>query len=166
VKSDSEIQDDVIRELRWEADVTHEHIGVAVVNGIVTLLGFVPSYIEKIAAEKAVQRVDGVKAMVEKIEVRLPGTREHDDQDIARAIVSQFRWNVKIPDELIKTRIENGHVKLVGEVEWDYQRSTAEECLQPIAGIKSISNLIHVRSRIPQPQHPRDADASSHIGLL
>jgi len=165
MKSDSEIQEEVIRELRWDPSVTHENVGVAVSGGIVTLHGAVPTYIEKMAAEKAAQNVMGVKAVVEKIEVKLPGTYERDDQDIAKAIITQFRWNVQIPDEMVKARVEHGHVKLSGEVEWEYQRTAAEECIRTLAGIKSISNTIVVRSKASPISHPHQADVSSHISL-
>ena len=83
MKTDSQIQSDLMQELKWDPSVTHEHIGVAVTSGIVTLSGTVPNYAEKFAAERAAQRVGGVKAVVEKIEVKLPGSFQRTDQDIA-----------------------------------------------------------------------------------
>jgi osmotically-inducible protein OsmY len=165
MKSDSEIQEDVIREIKWDPSVTHENIGVAVSCGIVTLMGAVPTYIEKMAAEKAAQRVPDVKAVVEKIEVKLPGTYERDDQDVAKAIVTQFRWNVQIPDESVKARVEHGYVKLSGEVEWEYQKVAAEECIRTLVGVKNVSNNIVIKSKDTQTSHPYHADLSSHISL-
>jgi len=147
MKTDSKIQEDVIHELKWDPSVTHERIGVAVTNGIVTLSGSVPTYVEKSAAEKAAQRVAGVKAVVEKIEVRLSGLLKRDDQDIANAIINQFKWNVQVPAEMIKARVENGWVYLTGEVEWDYQRSAAEHCVRGLTGVKSVSNNITLKQK-------------------
>ena len=156
MKTDSQIQADVIRELDWDPSVTHEHIGVAVTDGIVTLSGTVPSYIEKTAAEKASQRVAGVKAVVEKIEVKLPGSLHRDDQDIARTIVDQFRWHSQVPDDLVKASVENGWVGLNGEVEWDFQRSAAEEAVRGLMGVKGISNKITIKPKVVQPSEIKD----------
>lgn len=147
MKSDSQIQQDVMQELIWDPRVSHEHIGVSVIDGIVTLSGTIPSYIEKSAAERAAQRVSGVKAVVEKIEVKLPGSLERDDQDIAAAVLNLFRWNVEIPDNLIKVSVENGWVKLTGEVEWNYQRNAAEKSVHSLTGVKGVSNNITLKTR-------------------
>jgi osmotically-inducible protein OsmY len=152
MKTDSQIQSDVMQELNWNPSVTHERIGVAVTDRIVTLSGTVPSYIEKFAAEKAAQRVDGVKAVVEKIEVKIPGSAKRDDQDIAKAIVDQFKWNIQVPDHLIKANVEDGWVKLTGEVEWDYQRTAAEKCIRRLTGIKGVSNNIAIKAKQIQPE--------------
>lgn len=147
MKSDSQIQADVMQELKWDPRVSHEHIGVAVREGVVMLSGTIPSYIEKSAAERAAQRVSGVKAVVEKIDVKLLGAHERDDQDIAEAVLNQFRWNVEIPDKLIKVIVENGWVKLSGEVEWNYQRTAAEKSVRSLIGVKGVSNNIALKTR-------------------
>ena len=110
MKKDAQIQTDVIQELKWDPSVTHEHIGVSVNDGIVTLSGTVPSFVEKTSAERAVQRVSGVRAVVEKIEVKLPGSFKRDDQEIAKAVLNQFKWNVQVPDDLVKASVEDGWV--------------------------------------------------------
>ena len=148
MKTDSQIQADVIQELTWNPSVTHEHIGVAVSGGIVTLSGTVPTYAEKSAAEKATQRVSGVKAVVEKIDVKLPGSLQRTDQDIARAIVDQFKWTVWIPEEKVKASVENGWVRLTGEVEWQYQRSAAESAVRGLTGVKGITDNIVIRPKV------------------
>jgi osmotically-inducible protein OsmY len=152
MKNDAQIQTDVIQELKWDPSVTHEHIGISVSDNIVTLSGNVPSYAEKIAAEKAAQRVSGVKAVVEKIEVKIPALHMKDDQDIAKAILNHFRWSVKVPDELIKVSVEKGWVKLVGEVEWEYQRTAAENCARELAGVRGVSNNITLKVTRVQPE--------------
>ena len=152
MKTDSQIQTDVMQELKWDPSVTQEHIGVAVQDGIVSLSGTIPSYMEKIAAEKAAQRVAGVKAVVEKIEVKLIDSYKRDDQDIAKAILSQFKWNVQVPDALVKTSVEKGWVKLTGEVEWDYQRAAAEKCVRGLTGVKGVTNDITLKAKKIQPE--------------
>jgi len=147
MKTDSQIQSDVIQELKWDPSVSHEHIGVAVTDGIVTLSGSIPSYIEKSAAERAAQRVSGVKAVVEKIDVKLLSSYEKDDQDIAEAILNQFRWSVQIPEKSIKLSVENGWVKLTGEVEWDFQRKAAEHSVRGLTGVKGVSNNLTLKTR-------------------
>lgn len=152
MKTDSQIQADVIQALKWDPSVTHEHIGVAVSDAIATLTGSVPSYIEKWSAEKATQRVAGVKAVVEKVEVKLSGSLLRDDHDIAKAIIEQFKWNVQVPDQLVKVSVEDGWVELTGEVEWGYQKTAAENCVQGLASVKGISNSISIKAKKVQPE--------------
>ena len=150
MKSDAQVQTDVMQELTWDPSVTHEHIGVAVSDGIVTLSGAVPSYIEKSAAEKAAQRVSGVKAVVEKIEVKVPGSFHKDDQDIAEAIINQFRWHAQVPDNVVKASVEKGWVELAGEVEWEYQRRAAEKVVRGLTGVRGITNKITIKPSVVQ----------------
>lgn len=152
MKTDSQIQTDVLQELKWDPSVTHEHIGVAVNNAVVTITGTVPNYIEKWAAEKAVQRVNGVKAVVEKIEVKLPGSLVRDDESLAKTVLEQFKWNVQVPDQLIKASVEKGYIELTGEVEWDYQRRAAEKCLRGLTGVKGVTNRITLKAKPIQPE--------------
>ncbi|MFZ3230207.1 MAG: BON domain-containing protein [Pseudobdellovibrio sp.] len=152
MKTDSQIQADVIQELKWDPSVTHEHIGVSVADGIVTLSGTIPSFIEKSAAEKAVERVSGVEAIVEKIEVRLPGVHIRDDQEIAKTITNQFKWNIQIPDDSIKAKVEEGFVTLTGEVDWEYERAAAENCVKGLTGVIDIANEIKLKEKSIDPQ--------------
>ena len=152
MKKDAEIQSDVIQELKWDPSVSHEHIGVSVSEGIVTLAGVVPSYVEKTAAEKAAKRVSGVKAVVEKIDVKLPGSFKRDDQEIAKAVLNQFKWNVQVPDQLVKATVEDGWVDLTGEVEWEYQRAAAESSIHGLTGVKGVSNNILIKAKQIQPE--------------
>jgi osmotically-inducible protein OsmY len=148
MKTDSQIQKDVIDELKWEPSVNHEHIGVAVTDGIVTLSGSVPSFVEKHNAEVASQRVVGVQAIVEKIEVKLPGSLIRDDGDIAQAIVNQFQWSSLIPRDQIKAKVSNGWVTLTGEVTWEYQRKAAEKMVRELTGVKLVSNNISLKPKL------------------
>lgn len=153
MKTDSRLQAEVMQELKWDPSVTHEHIGVSVSGAIVTLSGSVPSYIEKSAAERAAQRVGGVKAVVEKIEVKLPGAHIRDDEDLARTIVNQFKWNIQVPDEAIKASVEEGWVELIGEVEWEYQRTASENCVRGLTGVKGVTNSIKIKPKKILPEN-------------
>jgi osmotically-inducible protein OsmY len=151
MKSDAQIQTEVMQELKDDPRVTHERIGVAVSDGIVTLTGTVPSYLEKLAAEKAAQRIGHVKAVVEKIDVRLPSTFRKDDEQIAKAIEGSFRWHTQVPDDLIKASVEHGWVALTGAVEWDFQRRAAEKVVRGLTGVRGITNNISLKAKVPEP---------------
>jgi osmotically-inducible protein OsmY len=136
MKSDRDMQQDVMRELDWEPSVDRTRIGVTVKDGIVTLTGHVSSYWEKYAAEKAAKRVAGVKAVANELDVKLPGDKQRTDEDIARAAVSALKENSSIPQGKVKVIVNKGWVTLEGEVEWQYQRN---------AGVTGVSNLITVK---------------------
>lgn len=160
MKTDAQLQMDVMQELKWEPRVTHEHIGVSVAEGIVTLSGTVPTYVEKSAAEEAAQRVSGVHAVVEKIEVRMPGSFRRDDQDIAEALLTALRWSVQVPDEHVKVNVENGWVQLSGEVEWEYQREAAEDAARGLSGVIGITNDIVLRPKLQPTEIKRKIEAA------
>lgn len=148
MKTDALIQKDVIDELKWDPSVSSEHIGVAVTDGIVTLTGHVPSYFEKSAAERAAQRVAGVKAIAEEIEVRYPGSYSRDDGDIARAILDVFKWNVQVPDDRVKVKVSYGWVTLSGDVEWEYQKDAAANAVKPLTGVVGVTNTIEIKPKV------------------
>ena len=118
--TDTQLQRDVLDELKWEPSVDAAHIGVSVKDGIVTLSGHVSSYAEKYAAERAAKRVYGVKAVANELDVKLPGSSRRTDEDIAAAAVSALRSNLAVPADKIKVTVSKGWVKLEGEVEWQY----------------------------------------------
>jgi osmotically-inducible protein OsmY len=146
--TDSELQRDVLDELRWEPTVDEAHIGVSVKNGVVTLTGHVPSYAEKFAAERAAKRVHGVKAVANELDVKLPGSSRRTDEDIAAAVVRALEANVSVPADKIKVTVSNGWVKLEGEVEWQYQRTAADHAVRYLTGVMGVSNLITVKPRV------------------
>jgi len=117
MRTDSQLQSDVMAELRWQPGIDAANIGVAVKNGIVTLTGTVPSYTERYNAEAAVKRVYGVTAVVNNIEVRLPGSIGRTDQEIAADAVKELRWNVRVPQDRIKLTVSNKWIRLEGEVD-------------------------------------------------
>lgn len=147
-KSDGQLQHDVMAELEWEPSVDHADIGVAVHDGVVTLSGYVKSYPEKLAAEKAARRVAGVRAIAEDIKVRFPSERKLADHEIAKRITDLFSWNVSIPDDHISVKVEQGWVTLTGTVDWFYQANEARKAAGRINGVAGINNQIEVR-RLP-----------------
>src|SRR5687767_6130798 len=146
--SDTELQRDILDELRWEPSVNAAHIGVAVKNGVVTLTGHVPSYAEKYAAERAAKRVHGVRAVANELDVKLPGSSERTDEDVAAAAVSALSLNTLVPDDKIKVTVTDGWVKLEGTVEWQYERDAAENAVRYLTGVKGVVNLVTVKPRV------------------
>jgi osmotically-inducible protein OsmY len=146
-KSDSQIQSDVMNELRWEPSVSHEEIGVAVHAGVVTLSGFVPNFAEKLAAEKAAMRVRGVKGIAEEIKVRIQGPHKKGDTEIAEALANALRWHVWTPDN-VKAKVEKGWVTLSGEVDYEYQRKSALDSVRFLAGVNGVTNNIMVKPQL------------------
>lgn len=146
--TDKEIQQAVLRELEWEPQVRSTEIGVAVKDGIVTLTGFVDSYSKKYHAELAAQRVAGVKAVVNDLEVKLPSSSERTDEDIARSAVQALESRITVPKDKIKMTVRNGWITLEGEVEWKFQREAAESAVRNLIGVKGIINLITIKSRV------------------
>ncbi len=148
MKNDIQIQKDVMEELKWEPFLTASEIGVAVKNGVVTLSGNVDSYSKKLAAEKAAKKVFGVNAIAEDIQVGIsPGYRK-TDAEIAEAVLNSLKWHTMIPSEKIKVKVEDGIVKLEGEVEWEYQRNQAKTAIENLTGVCSVINLITVKPKI------------------
>ena len=148
MKTDRELQIDVLDELRWEPGVKATDIGATVKDSVVTLEGTVDSYAEKWAAEKAVKRLPGVKALAVELEVKLPGSSERSDADIAAAAESALKWDVLVPRDRIKVTVEKGFLTLEGEVDWDFQRTAAERAVNYLTGVKGVINLITLKPKV------------------
>ena len=148
MKTDIDIQKDVTEQLRWEPFLNASQIGVSVKNGIVTLSGQVDTYSKKVLAEKTVKKVAGVKAIAEDIQVGISPAYKKSDSDIAETIINALQWHTMIPEDKIKVSVENGNVKLEGEVEWEYQRNQAKTAVENLAGVKFVSNLIAVKPKV------------------
>jgi osmotically-inducible protein OsmY len=157
MKSEVDLRTDVEEELSCEPSVDATAIGVAVKNGIVTLSGHVASYAEKVLAEKAASRVVGVSAIVTDLDVKLPGSRRINDEDIARAALDALSWNALTPSDRIKVQVENGWLTLEGNVDWHYQKSATYSSVCNLKGVRGISNNITVK-----PVSIRDA-VEAHI---
>lgn len=152
IRTDEEIQRDVLAELKWDAVLQPNEIGVRVKNGIVTLLGWVDSYTKKWAAEDAALRVKGVVAVANDIEVRLPSMAERTDEDIAAAAVRALEWDAVIPVDRIEVTVSKGWVTLRGEVDWQCEKQDAERVVRRLEGVRGVTNLIVVRPRVePSP---------------
>jgi osmotically-inducible protein OsmY len=148
MSQDSQLQQDVLAEFKWEPSVTAGHIGVTTHHGVVTLSGHVESYAQKHAAETAARRVKGVKAVAEEIEVRLPFDTKRNDDDIAAAAIDRLAWNVSVPKDSVMVAFENGWVTLSGEVDWWYQREAVEQDIRPLLGVVGVSNQTTIKPRI------------------
>jgi osmotically-inducible protein OsmY len=148
-RTDEEIQREVLDELKWDARVQPNEIGVAVKDGVVSLTGEVNTYIKKWAAEDAALRVRGVKAVANDIEVHLPTDAERTDADIAAAAVRALEWDTLIPAGKVKVKVAKGWVTLEGEVEWHYQKDEAERPVRRLPGVRGVSNLITVKPMAP-----------------
>src|SRR5256712_5927618 len=136
-RSDEQIQKDVLAELKWDARLQPNEIGVAVKDGIVTLMGWVDSYTKRWAAEEAAHRVRGVVAVANDIEVRLPVSAERSDADIAAAAIRALEWDAFVPIDKIEVTVSKGWVTLKGEVEWQYQKQDAERAVGRLAGVRA-----------------------------
>ena len=147
-KTDEQIQRDVLAELKWDARVTPNEIGVAVKEGVVTLTGWVDTYTKKWAAEEAAHRVYGVKAVANDIEVRLSSSDERTDSDIAAAAVHALEWDAFVPIDKLDVTVAKGWVTLKGEVEWQFQKQDAERVVRRLTGVKGVTNLITVKPRV------------------
>jgi osmotically-inducible protein OsmY len=143
--TDKQLQDDVLDELHWEPAVNAAHIGVSAKQGTITLTGHVPSYTEKYAAERAAERVYGVRAVANELDVKLPGSSKRDDEDIAAACVSALQANYSVPDEKIKIVVRDGGVTLDGEVEWQYQKDAADNAVRYLTGVRGVTNNITIK---------------------
>ena len=145
MRTDGQLQKDVIEELHWEPAVQADHIGVEVRNGIVTLAGRVGSYAEKYAAERTAQRVTGVRGVAVELEVVLPGDSHRTDADIADAATRAIEWNASIPRGSVKVLVEDGCVTLSGDVPWAFAREAASACVRGLLGVKDVVNLIAIK---------------------
>ena len=147
MKTDSQLQQDVIAELKWEPCVTASKIGVEVESGVVTLAGHVGSYSEKWHAERAAQRVSGVGALAVELKVKLTGD-SRTDADIALSVESVLLWSTSVPDDAVKVMVEDGFVTLTGDVGWQYQRLAAADSIRAISGVTGVSNQIAIKPTV------------------
>ena len=148
MKTDNEIQKDVMDELKWEPLLSVAEIGVAVKQGVVTLSGTVDSYSKKEEAESAAKRVSGVKAVAEDIEVKPFATSVKNDTEIARMTADSLKWHSAVQEEKIKVKVEDAWITLEGEVDWEYQKDAIKTTVKNLTGVKGISNLISVKPSI------------------
>lgn len=161
MKTDIQLQKDILSELAWDPAINATDVGVIVKDGVVTLTGHLASYAEKYAAERAARRVSGVKALAVEIEVKLTASSKRTDSDIAAAAKRALEWNVTVPDT-IQLKVENGWITLSGNAEWDYQRQAAERSVRNLFGVVGVTNLVKVKPKIA----PGDVEKSIHDALV
>lgn len=146
-RSDTDIHKDIVAEFHWEPSLRDDDIAVAVRDGVVTLAGFADSYADKLKAERIASKIRGVKAIANDIEIKLPSDSQRADPDIARAVVNALQWNISVPADRIKPKVEKGWVTLEGEADYNYQKDAAERAIRYLTGVKGITNLITVKQR-------------------
>jgi len=144
MKTDSQLQLDVMEELKWEPGVDHEHIGVSVASGVASLSGTVRSYAEKLLAEKTVRRVKGVRAVAEELQIRYDWQPKTSDSEIAKRVADILQWDPLVPKDRIEVTVEDGVVKLTGKVDWHYQKDRAFDGASKVSGVLRIDNLVQV----------------------
>jgi len=160
MKTDSQLQQDVMAELKWEPAVDAAQIGVAVKDGVVSLSGEVGSFAEKWEAERVTLRVGGVKALSVGLEVRLTELGRRSDADIARSAENVLDWMTSLRPESIKVMVEGGWITLSGDVDWQYQKSAAAEGLRNLAGVTGLSNQISLNHPATAPVVKADIEAA------
>ena len=146
-RTDTQIQADVIAELRWDPRLQPNEVGVIVKDGVVALTGWVDSYVKKWAAEEDAHRVRGVKAVANDLEVRLPLSSERTDADIAAAVARALEQDAYIPIDKLDVTVSKGWVTLKGQVEWQYQKEDAERAVRRLTGVTGVTNLITVTAK-------------------
>ena len=148
MKTDAEIRRDVETELQWDPSIDDRKIGVTVDDGVVTLMGEVPHYSARWAAEDITKRVGGVRAIANEIQVKIPATGVRSDTDLAEAAANALRWHVSTCSSQIKPVVKDGWVTLSGQVQWGFQKTSAENAVRNLLGVKGVSNDIHVASAV------------------
>lgn len=144
-KSDSQLQQDVLQELKYEPSINASQIGVTAKDGVVGLTGTVQSYIEKYTAVHAAERVCGVKAVTDELTVDIPAYHVRNDQDIAKAAVNALQWDVWVPADRIKVKVDGGWITLEGEVDYKYQQTAAENAVHNLTGVIGVTDLITIK---------------------
>ncbi|HXR63595.1 MAG TPA: BON domain-containing protein [Rudaea sp.] len=162
MKTDGQLQQDVMEELKWEPAVEASTIGVEAKDGVVTLAGHVETYAQKWAAERAAQRVSGVKGVVVEIDVSLPGSSRRKDADLVQAACSALDWNSSVPPGRIRILVSDGVVTLSGEVDWAFQRSAAIAAVRNLIGVRGLDNQITLK---PHPVRIGDVKKKIHSAL-
>lgn len=148
MKTDMELHKDVTDELNWDPSIVDDEVGVAVRGGVVTLTGSVPDFAQKWTVLQAVERVSGVRAIALELIVKLPVKNQISDTELAHQVVNTLLWDIEVPHDRIKIRVERGWVTLEGEVNWQFQRNSAERSIRYQKGVVGVSNLITIKSHV------------------
>lgn len=159
---DRQLQEAVLAEFEWEPSVTAAHIGVIAKNGVVTLTGHVSNYMQKRAAEKAAARVKGVKGVVEELKVNLISGMVRSDENIANAALDRLAWDVSVPADAIKVKVENGWVTLTGKVDWHFEQQAAERMVRSLHGVLGVFNETTIKPRPDATNISNNIDRALH----
>lgn len=162
MKTDFEIQKDVTEELKWEPSLAKDDIRVHVDNRIVTLSGTVDAYFKKGKAQKAANRVAGVQAVIEKLDVKLPYAIEKTDAEIREAVLNELKWHSSVLEEKIKVSVSGGIVTLEGEVEWDFQRTAIRTAIENLTGVRGIVNNLKIVPQLTAMEIKQKINAAFH----
>lgn len=154
-KTDYEIKQQVLRELKWDSRIAWAQIGVEIHDGLVTLSGAVSTYAKKTAAQQAAHRVAGVLDVANEIEVKPTAAFAHTDQEIARAVRHTLEWDALVPDERIRSTVSEGWVTLEGDVDVWREREDAEKSVLRLAGVVGVFNEITIVPREIDPKELR-----------
>lgn len=147
MKTDSEIKKDVLAELEWDPEINAANVGVAVKDGVITVSGHLDTYSEKFSIERALRRVDGVRAIAMEVDVVLSPEHRRSDSEIATAAAQALKWQARLPDGRLRVSVEHGWVHLSGEVDWEFQRRAAEKAVRPLTGVVGVSNEVTLASK-------------------
>lgn len=174
MRSDQQIRDDVLSELKWDPSVRDDEIAVAVKDGVVTLGGTVDSYATRSSAIVAAERVAGVRAVADDMNILIPGADRRSDADIAHAALSSLKWHAQVPSDRIKLRVESGIVTIEGEVKWDFQRRAAYNAIRNLTGVHGVRNMVtlaptaspaDIENRIKQALHRQAELEAANINV-
>jgi len=144
---DKVLRNQVLAALDWEPSIDSAGIAVSAKDGVVTLAGHVRTYVEKLKAEQVVRHVRGVRAIAEELEVRPLHTHTRSDDEIAKRAVDILNWDVMVPNEAVQVKVQEGWVTLTGDVDWQYQRTAAEDDIRKLGGVLGVTNLVTIRPR-------------------
>lgn len=158
MKNNQELQTDVQNAIKWEPLLNAAEIGVTAKDGVVSLTGVVDSYAKKMEAENAAKKVIGVKALVEKIEVKFPNSWSKTDAEIANEVLTGLKNNMSVPNDKVTVKVEDGWVTLEGELAWNYQKEAAKDAVNYLAGVKGVTNNIKIKSETHDAIEKKDVE--------
>jgi osmotically-inducible protein OsmY len=161
MKTNADLQKDVQEAIKWEPLLSAAEIGVIAKDGIITLTGTVNNYRKKMEAEEAAKNVAGVKAVVEKIEIKFHSEWEKkDDNDIATEVLNAYQWNIEVPKDRVKVKVEEGWVTLEGELEWNFQKDAAKNAIRDLAGVVGVINNITIKATTKDEIERKDIESA------
>ena len=148
MKTDAQLKTDVTSELEWDPAINATHVGVAVKGGVVTLTGHLETFAEKYAIERAVGRVEGVRAVAVELDVKLAPGHKRSDSEIAEAAEASFKWHALLPADRVQVKVEKGRITLSGELDWEYQRTAAEKAVRSLTGVVGVINNLRLKPSV------------------